>query len=372
MNHNPKFWLGTRKGLIEVQRHAERWTITRTSFLGVSVPMLMRDPRTGTVIAAIEHGHFGTKFHHSEDDGATWVERACPTYPPKPDDVPDTICQMSQRPIPWALEKIWALEAGGADQPGLLWCGTIPGGLFKSLDGGASWELVRSLWDHPGRARWFGGGADWPGIHSILVDPRNSQHVTIAVSCGGVWETWDTGETWSCIGSGVFAEFMPPELRDDPGIQDPHRIAACSAAPDALWMQHHNGIFHSPDGGQHWTHLKTADPSDFGFGVAVHPQNPQIAWFVPGIRDTDRVPVDCALCVMRTQDGGASFQALRAGLPQDHAYHVVYRHALAVAPDGQTLAFGSTTGSVWISENGGDTWERLSADLPPIYCLRFC
>ena len=366
-----RLFLGTRKGLIEIQHVDGPWKIVRTSFLGVSVPMLLVDDRTGTVIVAVEHGHFGTKMHHSNDGGATWEEKACPTFPPKPEGIPDTVSQMSQEPIPWKLIKIWALEHGGNDQPGVLWCGTIPGGLFKSHDHGETWELVRSLWDDPSREKWFGGGADWPGIHSICVDPRDSRHVMIAISCAGVWETRDAGETWNCIGKGVFAEYMPPEQREDPVVQDPHRIAPCPADPDAIWMQHHNGIFRSVDCGQNWTHIKNANPSDFGFGVAVHPRDANTAWFVPGIRDTDRVPVDTALCVMRTRDGGESFEALREGLPQEHAYHIVYRHALEVAGDGQTLAFGSTTGSLWISENGGDSWSRLSAELPPIYCVRF-
>lgn len=368
---NSHLYLGTRKGLLDVAKINGKWNITRTSFLAVPVPMLLRDPRTGTLIAAVEHGHYGTKLQFSEDGGATWEERACPAYPVKPEDYPEVVNPMSQHPVPWKLMNIWALEAGGADQPGLLWCGTIPGGLFKSKDNGASWELVRSLWDHPGRAKWFGGGADWPAIHTVCVDPRDSSHVLIAVSCGGIWETRDTGDTWACIGSGVFADFMPPEQRFDPGIQDAHRIAMCPANPDALWMQHHNGIFKSTDGGKNWTHLTTADPSDFGFATVVHPDDAGTAWFVPGIKDELRVPVDNALCVMRTRDGGATFEALRQGLPQENAYHVVYRHALAIANDGETLAFGSTTGSVWISEDSGDTWERLSAELPPIYCVRF-
>jgi photosystem II stability/assembly factor-like uncharacterized protein len=364
-------YLGTRKGLIEVQRTNGKWTIARTSFLAVPIPMLLNDRRTNTLIAALDHGHFGTKMQQSKDGGATWEETACPTYPVKPDDYPEVVNPMSQQPIPWKLMKVWALEAAGADQPGLLWCGTIPGGLFKSTDNGKTWELVRSLWDHPGRAKWFGGGAEWPGIHSICVDPRDSRHVLLAVSCGGVWETRDAGDTWANIGEGLVADFMPPDQQGDPGIQDAHRIAMCPGNPDVIWLQHHNGIFLSRDCGQHWQRITNANPSDFGFAVVVHPQDANTAWFVPGIKDELRVPVDAALCVMRTRDGAASFEALRNGLPQEHAYHLVYRHSLDIAGDGRTLAFGSTTGSVWISEDSGESWERLSAELPPVYCVRF-
>ena len=364
-----KIYLGTRKGLIEAERTIAGWRLGRVSFLGVQVPMLFPDARDGTLYAAVEHGHFGTKFHASSDGGGTWDERACPAYPQKPEDAPDVINFVNQQPIPWDLKKIWALEAGATD--GELWCGTMPGGLFKSTDHGGSWHLVESLWNHPGREQWMGGGAEWPGIHTILVDPRDRHRVLLAVSCGGVWETTDNGATWNNIGEGIRSDYAPPDLAYDPGGQDAHRIAWCPAAPETIWMQHHNGIFHSADGGRKWREIDNADPSHFGFAVVMHPKDSQTAWFVPGIKDELRVACDGALCVMRTRDGGRTFEACRNGLPQEHAYHLVYRHCLDVTDDGRTLVFGTTTGSVWISEDGGDSWERLSADLPPIYCVRF-
>ncbi len=278
---------------------------------------------------------------------------------------------MRQKPVPWSLEKIWALEAGSGQEPGSLWCGTIPGGLFKSTDGGVNWTLNEPLWLMPDRAKWFGGGYDWPGIHSILVDPRDPCRLLLGVSCGGVWETTDSGQSWTVHGTGLEADYMPPGMQSDPGIQDVHRLAWCRQAPDNLWVQHHSGVFGSQDGGRNWRRFRNASPSDFGFVVAVHPTDPKTAWFVPGQQDDIRLPADASLCVMRTRDGGETFEALRIGLPQDHAYHLVYRHGLDVSADGKTLAFGSTTGSVWISEDAGDTWERLSADLPPVYCTRF-
>ena len=361
-------YLGTRKGLIKAEGSGKEWKITQASFQGVSVPMFLPDRRDGRLIAAVEHGHFGTKLQASENGGADWVEMGVPLYPT---GEPEVICAMSQRPIPQSLEKIWALEAGGGDEAEVLWCGTIPGGLFKSLDGGASWNLVEGLWQRPERKEWFGGGMDWPGIHSITVDPRDSRHVTIAISCGGVWDTRDGGENWNLLGEGLVADFMPPDQAGNPNIQDAHRVVACQSNPDHLWMQHHNGIFRSTDAAKTWERITTANPSDFGFSVAVHPLDPLTAWFVPGTLDDQRFPVNASLCAMRTRDGGKTFEALRTGLPQEQAYHLIYRHCLDVSDDGEVLAFGSTTGSVWISDDGGDSWERISSDLPPIYCLRF-
>ncbi len=369
---NDRFFLGSRKGLFTFQRDGGgQWAMTGENFLGDPVPMLLPDPRDGTLYAALEHGHFGTKMHRSEDFGKTWAELEPPAYPPKPDDVPDTIDPIRNKPIPWSLEKIWSLEAGGADQPGLLWCGTLPGGLFRSADRGESWELIRSLWDRPERAKWAGGGYDLPGIHSICVHPGDSNDVVAAISCGGVWRTRDGGETWKQCANGMFYEFVPGQRESDPDGQDPHRLVRCKAAPDQMWTQHHCGIFRSTDDSESWQHVEDVKPSGFGFAVAVHPENPQTAWFVPARKDEFRYPVDGKFVVTRTRDGGQSFDTCSKGLPEGKAYDLVYRHALDVDETGERLVMGSTTGSAWVSEDGGDSWSHLSSHLPPIYCARF-
>ncbi len=193
----------------------------------------------------------------------------------------------------------------------------------------------------------------------------------MGVSCGGVWTSQDDGASWACRADGMRAAYMPEERAFDPVIQDPHRIARCAAAPERLWCQHHNGIFRWDDADGRWTECEGVAPSAFGFAVAAHPRDPDTAWFVPAVEDQCRVPVDGALVVNRTRDGGRSFETLRAGLPQEHAYDLVFRHAFEVDASGATLAMGSTTGSLWISEDGGDSWAAVSHHLPPVYALRF-
>jgi hypothetical protein len=271
----------------------------------------------------------------------------------------------------WSLKLVWALAPGGADEPGVLWCGTLPGGLFRSEDGGDSWSLNRALWDDPRREEWFGGGADHPGIHSVCVDPRDSRHVIVGVSCGGVWSTRDCGHSWQLGGPGMRAEYMPPERQFEPNVQDPHLVAQCRSNPDALWVQHHNGIFRSMNAAASWSEITDVKPSAFGFAVAVHPEDPDTAWFVPAVKDEKRYPAEGHLLVNRTRDAGRRFEALSRGLPQEHAYDLVLRHALDVDETGDRLAFGSTTGSLWISEDGGNRWQTLSSNLPPIYAVRF-
>jgi photosystem II stability/assembly factor-like uncharacterized protein len=349
--------VATRKGLLTLARDNGGWRIAATDFPGVAVTATLRDPRDGALYAILRHGHFGSKLHRSDDGGKSWTELPAPAFPADAAGEP-------------SLFQIWTLEAGGADQPGRLWAGAIPAGLFKSDDRGASWQLVRALWDVPERAKWFGGGYDDAGIHSISVDPRDSRRVFIGISCGGVWETRNDGGSWTLLGEGMIAAYMPPEQAGAKEVQDPHRVARCPSAPDIMWIQHHCGIFRSTDAGATWTQLKPPG-DDFGFAVAVHPRDPQTAWFVPGIKDEVRMPRDGALAVTRTRDGGKTWQTLRDGLPQRDAFDLVYRHGLDVDPTGTQLAMGSTTGALWASNDAGEHWSLVNAHLPPIYAVRF-
>ena len=255
--------------------------------------------------------------------------------------------------------------------PDVLWAGTIPGGLFRSADRGDSWELVRPLWDEPSRVEWFGGGYDHPGIHSVDVDPRQPGNVLVGISCGGAWRTTDGGATWQVASAGMRAGYMPPEIADNPAIQDPHRLAACREEPDVVWCQHHNGIFRSTDRGASWNEIPEAGPSTFGFAVAAHPTDPEIAWFIPATSDEVRIPVDGRMVVTRTRDGGRSFDVLDNGLPDGSSYHLVYRHAFDIDSTGERLLFGSTTGGLWETEDGGESFHELSSGLPPINCVRY-
>ena len=362
--------VATRKGLFTLERAASGWSIRGVSFLGDNCTIVMHDPRNGNLIAALNHGHFGVKMHRSRDGAATWEEVATPTYPEKPEGyVPKK--PLEGQAADWSLKLVWSLAPGGSDQPGLLWCGTLPGGLFKSDNNGESWELNRPLWDDPRREEWFGGGADHPGIHSVCVDPRDSRHVIVGVSCGGVWSTRDAGSNWQICGHGMRAEFMPPERQFEPNVQDPHLVAQCRANPDVLWVQHHNGIFKSTDASDSWNEISGVRPSVFGFAVASHPHDPDTAWFVPAVKDEQRYACEGRVVVNRTRDGGRTFETITRGLPQEYAYDLVYRHALDVDETGDQLAFGSTTGSLWMSEDSGSSWRTVSSNLPPIYAVRF-
>lgn len=360
-----RIYVATRKGLFTYQGSGGDWKVAGTAFLGDPVTMVLDDPRDRTLYAALNLGHFGVKLHRSTDGGASWEELAAPSFPQVASQ------KLDATPKAPSVHQVWALAAGGADEPGRLWAGTIPGALFRSMDRGRTWQLIESLWNRPEREAWFGGGYDDPGIHSICVDPRDSSRVTVGVSCGGAWVTTDGGESWDLRADGMFAAYMPPERRDDPTIQDPHLIVQCASAPDVFWCQHHNGVFRSTDNLVSWHEVPAVQPSVFGFAVAVDPNDAETAWLVPAVKDECRIPVDGKMVVARTRNGGKSFDVLRNGLPQEHAYDLVFRHAMDVDSSGKRLAIGSTTGSLWLTDDAGESWRTLSTHLPPIYQVRF-
>lgn len=355
------FYVASRKGLFTYQRNGADWSTGAPAFLGEPVSAVLKDNHDGALYAALNLGHFGSKLHRSDDDGATWKELTPPAFPKAKEDDENAP----------SVNMIWTLETGGKDEPGVIWAGTIPGALFRSEDKGESWSLIDALWDRPEREGWFGGGYDKPGIHSILVDPRDSKKLTLGVSSGGVWKSDDGGASWRLTGKGLRAAYMPPDQAQDLNTQDPHRLAMCADNPDTIWCQHHNGVFLSRDGGETFREIKDIPPAVFGFAVAAHPDNPDTAWLVPGVKDECRVPVDAKLIVNKTTDGGESFAPQRNGLPDGPSYDLVYRHALDVDETGERLVMGSTTGNLWASDDSGANWRHLNGHLPPIAQVAF-
>ena len=238
--------------------------------------------------------------------------------------------------------QIWALDG---TRGGTLWAGTLPGGLFRSADRGESWQLVESLWNRPERAEWFGGGYDVPGIHSICAHPRDADELLLGIAAAASGSRATTARAGARRRDGMRAAYMPPELADNPNIQDPHRIVRCHGRPDVLWCQHHNGILRSTDDARELA----ARSRRAAVELRLRRRGPSARRrHAPGScrrqADQQRVPVDGALAVNRTRDGGASFEVLRDGLPQTHCYDLVYRHGLAVDAGGEA-AVASTTGN---------------------------
>jgi photosystem II stability/assembly factor-like uncharacterized protein len=382
--------VGTRKGTFIVEKSHGAWRPRLAGHAGVGVNFVAKDPHTGTLWAALGHGHWGAKLSKSTDDGLTWADASQIKYPPgarylaPPDPDPNASEQDMQKGPTLrdaTLLKLWIIAFGA---PGQVHVGTIPGGLFSSNDGGDSFELNLPLWNHEsrggdlftgkgnGHTHWFGTPASEgefaAGIHSIAVDPRRPERLLVAVSTAGVLETLDGGKSWHSKNQGMLNDYLP-----DPTAEwghDPHFVTLCPAEPDHVWQQNHSGVFYSADGAGTWQKVSQPERGvHFGFPVAVDEQDGKTAWLVPGKADMQRMTIDGKLFVARTRDGGQTWQDLRQGLPQDNAYDVVYRHALSNS--GSCVAFGSTTGNLYLSEDSGDSWAAVANNLPPIYSVRF-
>src|SRR5262245_23535248 len=358
--------LGTRKGTFLVEKTNGRWTPRLSGHAGAGSNFVACDPSTGTLWAALGHGHWGAKLSRSRDGGQTWEDAPQITYPEGARylDVPPGADPGETKPTFKAakLQKLWAIAFGPA---GRMHVGTIPGGLFVSDDAGESFALNLPLWNHESRGgdlfhgdgsgitHWFGtpaseGGEFAPGIHSISIDPRNPDRVLVAISTAGVLETTDGGKSWRSRNRGLLMDYLP-----DPTAEwghDPHFVELCPGQPEHVWQQNHCGVFYSSDGAATWKKVSRPEQGvHFGFPVAVDAERGKTAWVVPGKADQQRTTIDGGLFVARSEDGGESWQALRKGLPQEHAYDVVYRHALDNS--GDALAFGSTTGNLYVSED---------------------
>lgn len=350
----------TRKGLIIYKRINGKWKYDRTDFIAIPVSLSHIDRNTGSWWACLDHGHWGCKLHYSTDQGKSWVETDAPRFP-EGSEITEG--------VPATVKYLWAMASGGKDQPGKLWLGTEPGGLFMSDDNGKSFHLNKALWEHPSRKNsWMGGGRDNAGIHSIIVDPADSDHMYVGISVAGVFETTDGGASWHPKNKGLRADFLP-----DPEAEvghDPHLLVECPGNPVVMWQQNHCGIFMSTDGAKTWKDVSEKEgPANFGFAVAVDEKDGNNAWVVPAVSDEKRIAINEALCVCRTENGGKTWTALREGLPQESAYDIVYRHALAKQQD--ELIFGTTTGNAYYSADRGDHWEELAGNLPMVYAVEF-
>ncbi|HWD83701.1 MAG TPA: exo-alpha-sialidase [Kribbella sp.] len=298
--------------------------------------------------------HWGPAVFHSDDLGKTWAE------PPEgsigfPKDADAS------------LERVWQIQAAPADQPGVVYAGSQPSALWKSTDGGVTFNLVRGLWDHPHRKDW-GAGFGGQAVHTVLPHPTDPQRLSVAMSTGGVYRTTDGGETWSPANHGIKAYFMPDP---DPEFgQCVHKLAAHPDVPERMFAQNHHGVYRSDDGGAIWKSIADGLPSDFGFPIVVHPHEPDTVYVFPLIADGNRIPTGAQCRVYRSRDAGVTWEPLANGLP-DVSYVPVLRDAMTTdTADPAGVYVGTRDGCVYASADAGDTWTEVASHLPDILTVR--
>jgi hypothetical protein len=351
--------VGTMKGAftLHANKGRKKWEVGGPYFPGSAVYALAYDDRAGRhrIWAGPQSMHWGGLLRSSDDFGRSWTnpEEANVKFPEKAGA---------------ALKQIWQIVPGRAAEPDTLYCGVEPAALFVSRDAGKTWSLAEALWNHPQRSRWQPGGGGLC-LHTVLLDPVNARRIRVAVSTGGMYVTEDGGATWRPSNKGVRADFLPDKYPEFG--QCVHKVVQSQQESDRMFLQNHWGLYRSDNRGESWTDIANGVPSDFGFAMAIHPEDADTAWIVPLESDGFRCTPEGKLRVYRTRDAGKRWEAMTKGLPQKGAYETVLRDAMSVdSLDPAGVYFGTRSGKLFGSADSGKSWSALLDGLPPILAVK--
>lgn len=355
--------VGTRKGAFIMKSDAmrDRWDISGPHFAGWEIYHLKGSPADPDRLYASQSSDwFGQVIHRSDDGGENWAPVGNQfVY----EGVPGTHQWYDGTQHPWEFKRVWYLEPS-QDDPDTVYAGVEDAALFKSTDGGNTWQELAGLREVKGHL--WQPGAGGMCLHTILLDPKNPKRIYTAISAAGAFRSDDAGQTWLPVNRGLQSNYELPDPNADVG-HCVHNIAMHPARPDVLFMQKHWDVLRSDNAGNSWYEVSGNLPSDFGFPIAVHSHEPETIYVVPIKSDSEHYPPEGKLRVYRSRAGGNEWEALTEGLPQSNCYVNILRSAMAVDTlDPCGVYFGTTGGQVYASANSGDSWTPIVRDLPPV------
>jgi len=355
--------VGTRKGafVLTADGKRRRWDISGPHFAGWEVYHMKASPADpGRLYASQTSSWFGQVIQRSNDGGKTWEAVGNKfAY----DGVPGTHQWYDGSQHPWEFKRVWHLEPSLTD-PDTVYAGVEDAALFRSTDGGQTWQELPGL--RGAKGPLWQPGAGGMCLHTILLDPANPERIFTAISAAGAFRSDDAGQTWRPVTCGLKSRYELPDPNAEVG-HCVHRIAMHPSRPNVLFMQKHWDVMRSDDAGEQWQEVSGDLPSDFGFPIAVHAHEPDTVYVVPIKSDSEHYPPEAKLRVYRSRKGGHEWEPLTAGLPQQDCYVNVLRDAMDVdslEPCG--VYFGTTGGQVYGSADGGDSWSAIVRDLPSV------
>jgi hypothetical protein len=355
--------VGTRKGAFVLRSDGkrERWDIGDLHFAGWEIYHLKGSPvEPDRLFASQTSGWFGQMIQRSDDGGETW-EPVGNEF--KYDGVPGTHQWYDGTQHPWEFKRVWHLEPSPTD-PDTVYAGAEDAALFRTADGGRTWQELPGV--RGAKGHLWQPGAGGMCLHTIVLDPRRPERFFIAISAAGVFRTDDAGQTWRPMNRGLKSPYEIPDPDAEVG-HCVHRIAMHPSRPEVLFMQKHWDVMRSDDAGESWREISGNLPSDFGFPIDVNTNEPETIYVVPIKSDSEHFPPDGKLRVYRSRTGGNEWEALTNGLPQRDCYVNVLRDAMAVdSLDPCGVYFGTTGGQVYASADSGDTWNPIARDLPAV------
>jgi photosystem II stability/assembly factor-like uncharacterized protein len=355
--------VGTRKGAFILSSDGKRknWRVNGPHFAGLPVYHLKGSPMDPKRIYASQASDwFGQVVHRSDDGGKTWQTVGNEF---KYEGQPGNHLWYDGTQHPWEFKRVWHFEPSLTD-PDTVFAGVEDAALFRSTDGGATWQELPGLRSHGSGAQWA-PGAGGMCLHTILLSPNGNGRMFTAISAAGVFRSDDAGNTWTPKNRGLRSDFMPDPMAEVGHCV--HRIAMHASRPGTLFMQKHWDVMRSDDGGESWQEVSGNLPSDFGFAIDVHAHEPETVYVVPIKSDSEHYPPEGKLRVYRSRSGGNEWEALTKGLPQGDCYVNVLRDAMSVdALDPCGIYFGTTGGQVYASADNGDSWMSITRDLPAV------